>query len=219
MNKIIALIALLLTFTSNGQLIKRSKYKHELNTTLVSEIGDEMFSKGEEYYRHALKIIDIPKFRINMVRFPYKVGDYLFYYKDYENYKLYTNPKFDDYLSIGSVGIAFDKKKNRYIAYMHSFEDFLTKKLEGALIVEETIYIEPNCFDCLEKVFIYNGRVGNVVKFTYREFVDDRARPSFTQDVQYDLSNSDIVGFKGLRIQILNADNSTIEYKVLEDFN
>ncbi len=66
--------------------------------------------------------------------------------------------------------------------------------------------------------FIHNGKVGNAIKFTYREFADDLARPAFTQDLQYDLKESNIIGFKGLRIEILSATNIKIQYKVLSHY-
>jgi hypothetical protein len=43
---------------------------------------------------------------------------------------------------------------------------------------------------------LYNGRAGDTVKFVYREFSNEMIRPAFTQDVQYDLSQSSEVGFK-----------------------
>jgi len=65
---------------------------------------------------------------------------------------------------------------------------------------------------------IYNGKSGSTLKFMYREFSKDLARPSFSQEVNYDLAESNIVGFKGARIEILNATNTKIEYKVLKSF-
>jgi hypothetical protein len=67
--------------------------------------------------------------------------------------------------------------------------------------------------------FIYNGKVGNSIKFIYREFSDDFARPSFTQEVQYDLNESSVVGFKGLKIEVLSATNTLIKYKVISYFS
>lgn len=65
---------------------------------------------------------------------------------------------------------------------------------------------------------IYNGRVGDELKFIYREFSNDLIRPAFTQEVQYDLSSSDVIGFKELRIKILNATNTEITYIVEKSF-
>ena len=66
---------------------------------------------------------------------------------------------------------------------------------------------------------IYNGRVGNSLKFVYREFSDDLIRPAFSQEVQYDLSESSIVGFKDLRIKIIDASNTEITYILISNFN
>ena len=65
---------------------------------------------------------------------------------------------------------------------------------------------------------IYNGRVGNSVKFIYREFSNQMARAAFSQEVQYDLELSKIIGFKGVRIEIIDATNSEITYQVKNHF-
>ena len=65
---------------------------------------------------------------------------------------------------------------------------------------------------------IYNGRVGDSAGFIYREFVRDMARPAFTQDAVYDLSESRIFGFKSLRIEVLSASNTKIRYRMIEPF-
>lgn len=65
---------------------------------------------------------------------------------------------------------------------------------------------------------IYNGRVGDSVKFLYREFSDNMARPAFSQEAQYDLSESQIIGFKNARLEIVDATNTELKYRVLESF-
>jgi hypothetical protein len=65
---------------------------------------------------------------------------------------------------------------------------------------------------------VYDGRVGPSVKFLYREVQNDFARPAFTQEVQYDLSESNVIGFKGARIKIIQATNTLIQYQVLASF-
>ena len=57
-------------------------------------------------------------------------------------------------------------------------------------------------------------------KEIFREFKDDMARPAFTQDIEYDLEKdgTSIIGFKGLRIEVLRATNIDITYKVLKDY-
>ena len=65
----------------------------------------------------------------------------------------------------------------------------------------------------------YNGRVQDQLKFVYREFTDSMIRPGFTQEAQYDISTDNVIGFKRLRIEILEATNLDIKYRVLKHFN
>jgi hypothetical protein len=73
---------------------------------------------------------------------------------------------------------------------------------------------QPN----FKQSLIYNGKQGSVIKFTYREYSNDMIRSGFTQDVQYDLSESNVIGFKGVRIEVIHASNTQIVYKVLKSF-
>ena len=71
----------------------------------------------------------------------------------------------------------------------------------------------------VQQQFIYNGRIDDYVKFTYREFsIGGYARDAFTQDVQYDLDEGNVIGFKGSRIEILEATNRQITYKLISHF-
>jgi|TARA_B110000263_G_scaffold133338_1_gene115837 hypothetical protein len=66
--------------------------------------------------------------------------------------------------------------------------------------------------------FIYNGRVNNALKFVYRQYSGDHIKPAFTQDVQYDLDQSNIIGFKDLKLQVTEATNTNIRYILLDNF-
>jgi hypothetical protein len=68
------------------------------------------------------------------------------------------------------------------------------------------------------KELIYNGRTGNAVKFVYREQTSDVLRAPFSQDVQLDLSEGQTIAFKGVRIEIIEATNTKIRYRVLSSF-
>lgn len=65
---------------------------------------------------------------------------------------------------------------------------------------------------------IYGGRVGDQIKVTYREYSGDFARAAFSQEVQYDLTTDKLIGFKGVRVEILSATNTKLVYKVLRSF-
>lgn len=70
-----------------------------------------------------------------------------------------------------------------------------------------------------QQVIEYNGKSGDILNFTYREFSNDMARSAFTTDFKMDLNEGDTIGYKGARLQVLEADNSKITYKVIANFN
>lgn len=81
----------------------------------------------------------------------------------------------------------------------------------------ETITEEPSETDFKQEL-VYNGRVGDDLRFVYREFAERMARSAFSQEAQYDLKESNIIGFKSARIEVLEATNSNIRYKVISNF-
>ncbi len=66
------------------------------------------------------------------------------------------------------------------------------------------------------KELVYTGISQTVVSILYREFKDDTARPAFSQDLKYDLSESKIVGYRGARFEIIKATNQGLTYKTLK---
>jgi hypothetical protein len=64
---------------------------------------------------------------------------------------------------------------------------------------------------------IYSGLAGSVVRAVYREYVDDLARPAFSQELQYDLSADRTIAYKSIRIRVIEATNSLIRYEVVSD--
>lgn len=81
----------------------------------------------------------------------------------------------------------------------------------------DAIIEEPSETDFKQEL-IYNGRVGDDLRFVYREFASRAARSAFSQEAQYDLQESNIIGFKGARIEVLEATNSSIRYRVISNF-
>jgi hypothetical protein len=65
---------------------------------------------------------------------------------------------------------------------------------------------------------IYNGRAGDSAKFLYRELANSVLRAPFSQEVQYDLKESKVIGFKGARIEVIDASNTRLKYKVISNF-
>ena len=67
---------------------------------------------------------------------------------------------------------------------------------------------------------LYQGVSKGTIKLSVREFLDDMARPAFTQDIPYDLEvdGTAVVVFQGLRIMVLKATGTSIQYIVEKPF-
>jgi hypothetical protein len=61
---------------------------------------------------------------------------------------------------------------------------------------------------------IYNGKSKDTIRISYREYINDMARPAFYQDLTYDLLESQEIAFRDLRIEVLEATNSAIKFIV-----
>lgn len=92
---------------------------------------------------------------------------------------------------------------------------FPLKQSDSAISVSNSVVERQSNF---VQELVYNGRSGNTVRFLYREFSNNIARPAFTQDVQYDLSDSSVIGFRDLRMEVIEASNTDITYRLLSNF-
>lgn len=73
--------------------------------------------------------------------------------------------------------------------------------------------------DAMKRELLYQGYSKGVLKLSYREYVNDMARPAFFQDVTYDVDTFPTeVSFKAARLKLLKAGNNGIEYIVLTPF-
>ena len=98
--------------------------------------------------------------------------------------------------------------------------------------VKQTYLVEPVSYsikrevqkqytrNSFEQIILYQGVVHGVINISYRELKDNMARPAFTQNVQYKLGKEGptLIAFKGVRIKVLSANNTSIQYRVLEPF-
>lgn len=197
-------------------------YSPELNEINNAEIGISLATKEKGFTYDALKIKKQFEIKLNYLKETIEIGQ--IFMKDYstKKYDLYSNS------SDLTFGIAIPKSGEKPIIYTTNDNDGIYTKgfsdfgINFIIPKEEIEYVKTRVFakkkDYFEQEFIYNGRVGNALKFIYREYINDYARPAFTQDLRYDLSESETIGFRGLRIRIIKASNIKIEYIVLNHF-
>jgi len=74
----------------------------------------------------------------------------------------------------------------------------------------------------LQRVLEYSGKSANTISVFYKEFNETMngafIRPAFTQEFKFDLGESNVIGIKGARIEVIQASNTGITYKALSHF-
>lgn len=70
--------------------------------------------------------------------------------------------------------------------------------------------------ESFKRELVYGGVSQNTITVLYREFMNDMARPAFSQELKYDLSKGDVIGYRGARFQVLDVTNTTIKFKALK---
>ena len=225
MKKLLLLITLTIGITTYAQRVeaeyKMSKiYKPEAGEVSKKYIGESIIVNKELLYKEAVAIKNIPEFKSYGIKSNLKSGQVLPLNHTTGSIKHYLDP----YKPTGShnvyFGISIDTLNNKIVPFYSASANVsgLDKGNKKGVTadVDKTIYIDPDCSLCFSVELIYNGKIGDNIKFTYREFKGDFIRPAFAQDLQYDLSESNIIGFKTMRVEILKATNTEIDYKVLE---
>lgn len=73
--------------------------------------------------------------------------------------------------------------------------------------------------DSFQQTLLYSGKVGNRINLSYREFAGGMARSAFTNTAEYDLSESNVIGYQGAQIEVIEATNQFIRYRLLSNFS
>lgn len=88
---------------------------------------------------------------------------------------------------------------------------------------EADFSFEPNGLcsqpNAMQRVIEYNGKSGDTLNFTYREFRGQRMDSQFTQNFTMDLNEGSVINYRGAKINVISATNQQIEYRVLQNFS
>jgi len=190
-----------------------------LDTDTINSIGDVLLSQGIRTTYPAIEILhDIDGSGIMFVRGNIIKGIYLGVSQEGNN-TIYK-PQPNDAVMTEAVGMLFlaGSGDTLNIASRGGYGNLVKgKRIDADSYRKITTAIETS--SDFQQTLIYTGKEGNIIKATYREFSGNSARPAFTVDVTYDLRDSDIIAFRGARLQVIEATNTSIRYRVLSNFN
>lgn len=190
----------------------------------TAELGNTILSKGEIYENDAIRTfgsVTNGNDGVWLLRITVAKGVHPLKYID-ANWNYYSGPNVEVYdalagstLKYGGLRVSRNdlSKVQIYIDSAVSLagdpSEPVKYELTKARAVDQPSFVQE---------LIYNGRVQDNLRFVYREFSNDLARPAFSQEAHYDLSEGNVLGFKGVRIEVLEATNTFVRYRVLKTF-
>jgi hypothetical protein len=172
----------------------------EVGEIATKNIGESLILQGFRIYVPA---ITIPK--------NYRLGEYQ--------------------IRAGTYPLASENKEGQWFEAAvgkDGTEEVLLRSSDTSLCIDKTcakleystgrtsIAVDAKSF---QQTLLYNGKIGDKVAVSYREFADGTARSAFTNEVSYDLGESKVIGYKGARLEVISATNTNITFKVISGFD
>jgi len=195
----------------------------EIGVRQHASLGDRMVAQGTSTIMKGILLNEpdnIHNFKFSAGFYPQVGEDSDFTYHSYQTGQSYNGMGTLE-SSRGLLGISMQRpdsikasKKERKICLVLMLKG--TCDTEHSYTRTERPVVTANNF---QQILIYNGRTGSQIKVAYREFSGDMARPAFSNEVQYDLSQSAEITYKGAKIKVLDAGNDGIDYIVERNFN
>jgi hypothetical protein len=190
-----------------------------LNTVNVAQIGDNLLRQGS-YSEHDAIYVRSETTLGTFNGYTIRPG---FYTKEGENeqsdfYRPSTygnagsvirNPLMDEWKWVQAY-------KDRYTTCIVTIFNVSLCSNEAPFERTKQPVATPNSF---QQTLIYSGKLCNKLRIGYREFSGSFARPAFNNDVEYDLNESNFIGCKGARVEVIEATNESIKYRVLKNVN
>lgn len=89
------------------------------------------------------------------------------------------------------------------------------KKLDHPIAYKQSEYVEPSP-ESVKQVVIFLGSTKDTLRLSYREFVNDMARPAFTEEYTFPLSPSfpQPVAFKDVKMEVTGIDGGGLHYRI-----
>lgn len=185
----------------------RAVYTPELQQIATAEVGENMFSKIYAYFQYKYTVVLLDS-------------------NDSKKYKTRgQGNRFDELegtkcaLYNGSLSLLDYNCDGKFTHLRNG--DKLEKPVGYKLHPAPPTRITKDSF---KRTVTYQGKVGNKIKISFQEFSAFNGsfmiRDAYTQNIEYELdaNGQAMIGFKGLRIKVLNATNLNIEYQVTRDF-
>lgn len=191
-----------------------------LNTESTADSGDEILHQGEFYQRAAIHLSEEIKFG--------KDGAYAltpgYYFRGGESigWETYTPADGPDAGRVkkapGAItlqGAFHYSNDGKTIGVITNFYQAINTQAKGITRTTRPSWLS----DSIQRSLVYGGKAGTRIRLGYREIWKNITRPSHDVFIEFDLAESRIVDVKGARIEVIEATNKSIRYRVTQAFD
>lgn len=184
-----------------------------LNIETTSFLGDRLLMQATGYYADSLQLgsADGVQTQINSDKYCQRQVDSDYFYS-FDKQAVGIKNGYGTVINHQSY-VEYDKEKNEVCA--SAFSCYSASEISIEYTSNDFCVAENSN----QQVIEYNGKSGDVLNFTYREFSKGRARTPFTTNFIMDLNEGNLVGYKGAQIEVKKATNNQITYVVIKNFN
>lgn len=186
----------------------------EFNKVAKAEVGENMYQKIYAYFSHDKSIRLRGKVSVEGLGVEFSPDD------EFELVVLETGNN----AGYGKGFYLVDSNNSGLLTHVvASIIPGVTQKyIINKPIQYEIVPAKPEMYgdDSYTKDALYQGKIGNKINISFREFYNGLARHAFTQNIEYELdaNGTAVVGFQGLRMNIIKATNVDIEYVVVKGY-
>lgn len=188
-----------------------------LDSEGIARVGDALIKQGR-YTKH--ESIFLPQ-RIE-IGWGYTLlpGYYLKNGED-ENTETFSPMGRDE---VGSIEKAWWASLWRAVVAYKKKDKLCVLTVYNALICEKTSHFErrvkpTSSSGSFQRRLVYQGKAGNTIKFSYREYSNSLTNPALDEQVDHNLSESSLLEYKGARIEVIEATDDLVRYRVLSSFD
>lgn len=218
------ILAILLSYAATSNAEERKLYKWTVYTSpsvdSVNEVyvGDRLIEHGHGEWKDCLTPRRTLTRKQGTWTGEYRAGAPLCKKKHGEKFyePLYKNATYGNQAMMN--GVSWKKKGDKYHICQRSmgFSAYCVKDLsENDVQFGETFIYSENS---IQQTIEYSGRNGDTLSFIYAEFSGGFAREAFNRSFTIDLSGGNVMAYKGAVIEILEATNAQIKYRVVRAF-
>jgi hypothetical protein len=200
-----------------------SQYKFpEVNKEVKAGLGEVLLDQGLAVQQDIISVLEEVSWGFIGVKIP--KGSYVKTGED-KKYHYFHNVSLDNkYVAAMSIPFVYApavtsnilvRKVDQQLCWTDVAVHITCDKNERFKLGKETIVNK----DSYRQTLLYSGKVGNKLRMSFREFNMNMARQAYSVDVEYDLNDGNVIGYKGAKLEVLSASNTEIKYKVLKNFN